>query len=162
MRNLLLGAVATMLALAPTASAERTASLAAGRPIVLAGEVSGAATYGPIVPTSGQALPEECFADGCEEHAVRVVVPRGHVAVINWTIEAPATGAGLDLRIFDDQNQKVSIRNGGGGAATTTPSSSTYGSSRQLSGGVYTVRASVVGGSTEYKATLALRLHRTK
>ena len=160
MRKLLVGAFVTMVALSPNGFAE-SASLAAGKPLVLSGQVTGVATYGPLVPASGEALPDECVADGCRDHVVRVVVPRGHMAVIDWTIAAPATGAGVDLRIINSKRQTVSIRNGGGGAATTTPSSSTHGSSRRLHSGEYTVRASVVGGSTEYRATLALRLHRT-
>jgi hypothetical protein len=153
MRIALLGGLCLAVALAPAASADGTTTLTAGKPTVLTGHLSGAATYGPFLP-SGQAVPDECVSDGCRDHQVRVVVPKGQLGQIAWAIDAPATGPGVDLRIYDSASNVISSSKGGA-ADTPTPSTASYGTTRKLKSGTYRVRTSIIGGVTDYEATLS-------
>ncbi len=149
------------MVLVPVATAESTHNVIAGKTTVLTGHLSGAATYGPFFPISGQAAPDECVSDGCRDHHIRVVVSKGQLAQIAWAIDAPATGPGVDLRIYDSAGNMISSRNGGG-ADTPTPSTSTYGKTAPLKSGAYLVRTSISGGVTDYQAQLQLITRRAK
>lgn len=155
MRNVLLGGICLVALFGSGAMAETGAAVTPGKTTVLTGHLSGAATYGPLLPTGGSAAPDECISDGCNDHAVRVVIPKGQAAQIAWAIDAPATGPGVDLRIFDSAGTLVSTRRGGG-ADTPSPSTSTYGTTSLLKSGQYLVRTSIVGGATDYEAELTL------
>jgi hypothetical protein len=161
MRIALLGGLCLSVVLAPLANAQGTVTVTTGKTTVLTGHLSGAATYGPLLPVGGQAVPDECVSDGCQDHQVRVVVPKGQIGQIAWAIDAPATGPGVDLRIYDGVGKLISSRSGGG-ADTPTPSTSTYGTTSRLRSGAYLVRTSIIGGVTDYEATLRLTTYRTK
>ena len=150
-------ALSVLALVAPAALADDSATLVAGRTTVLTGSLSGAAAYGPFVPVSGEVVPEDCVSDGCEDVSVRVVVPRGRVGRVAWAVDAPATGFGVDLRIYDAAGSLVSSRQGGG-ADTPSPSTTTYGTTSSLRAGTYVVRTSITGGAADYRATLDLAL----
>jgi hypothetical protein len=61
----------------------------------------------------------------------------------------------VDLRVYDKHGQLISERDGGG-IDTPLPTTSTYGWTAPVTSGVYLIRTSIMGGVTDYRATLRL------
>ncbi len=150
--------LAVALAAATGASAEPSARLDRRHPrVTLTGHLQGASTYGPFYPLGGPAFDRTCVDLGCQDHDLVVVVPAGTQGRLDWGVEAPATGPGVDLRILDENGDDIT-RRGGGSIDTPTPTTGTYGSVRSIRPGRYTVRVSVMAGVTDYEARLQLSL----
>lgn len=148
-----------VLALSPAADADPSTRLdAKHREVVLTGHLEGASTYGPFYPVGGDAFDRTCVDRGCEEHDVVIAVPARTRARLDWSVRAPATGPGVDLRIFDADGRTMTRRSGGS-IDTPSPTTATHGSVRAIPSGRYTVRVSVMAGVTDYAAQLSLYLY---
>jgi hypothetical protein len=125
------------------------------RELTLVGHLEGASTYGPFYPVGGAGFDRTCVGQGCDERSVVVVLPEGATARLDWRVEAPATGPGVTLRIFDERGDEVSGISGGS-IDTPSPTTATYGKVHPLRAGRYTVRVSLMAGVTDYAAHLRL------
>lgn len=159
MRRRLLASAAALAAVTavPTATAEGPARLdARHRTVLLRGHLEGASTYGPFYPLGGPAFDRTCVGSGCRDHELVIVIRQHERASLEWTVQAPATGPGVDLRILDAEGRDMTRRVGGTIGGLPAPTTSTHGSVRGMPPGRYTVRVSVMAGATDYVASLRL------